>query len=87
MARPSPTIIASIETQDGSTWDIMQADAQYVVTYQGRPCGVRQHVNTLTTQGFKYQKLSYTHLGNAQAQVNRLNHKFNTDKFNVMEVA
>jgi hypothetical protein len=87
MARPAPTIIVSIETGEGSIWDILQADAQYVVTYQGKPCGVRQHVNTLTTQGFKYQKLSYTNLGNALAQVNRLNHKFNTDKFDVMEVA
>lgn len=87
MARPGPTIITSIETSDGTTWDILQADSQYVITYQGQPCGVRQHIHTMNTQGYKYQKLSYTNLGNAMAQVNRLNHKFNTDKFDVMEVS
>lgn len=86
MARPGPNIIKTHELGDGSTWDITQADAQYVVTYQGRPCGVRQHVQTMTTQGYKYQKLSYTNLGNALAQVKRLNHKFNTEDFDVMEV-
>lgn len=87
MSRPSPTIIASIETGDGSTWDITQANSQYVVTYLGRPCGVRQHIHTMNTQGFKYQKLSYTNLGNALAQVRRLNHKFKCEDFDVMEVS
>ena len=86
MARPSPNIIKTIELGDGSTWDITQADAQYIITYQGQPCGVRQHYNTLNTHGFRYQKLSYTNLGNALAQVKRLNHKFNTADFDVMEV-
>ena len=87
MARPGPNILKTIELGDGSTWDITHADSQYVITYQGKPCGVRQHINTLTIQGFKYQKLSYTNLGNALAQVKRLNHKFNTEDFDVMEVA
>jgi len=86
MSRPKPTIIKTVESGDGSTWDIIHSDSQYVITYQGRPCGVRQHVNTMTTQGFKYQKLSYTNLGNAIAQVRRLNHRFNCIDFDVMEV-
>lgn len=86
MARPKPQILKTVELGDGSTWDITQADSQYVVTYQGRPCGVRQHIHTLNNQGYKYQKLSYTNLGNALAQVRRLNHKFNCDDFDVMEV-
>ena len=40
----------------------------------------------MTIQGFKYQKLSYTNLGNAIAQVRRLNHKLQTNEFDVMEV-
>lgn len=86
MARPSPRILNQIELRDGTVWDITAADAQYVITYKDRPCGVRQHINTLNTQGYKYQKLSYTNLGNALAQVKRLNDKFNTLDFNVMEV-
>ena len=64
----------------------MHSDSQYVITYKDCPCGVRQHINTLTTQGYKYQKLSYTNLGNALAQVKRLNDKFKCEDFNVMEV-
>jgi hypothetical protein len=86
MSRPKPTIIKTVELGDGSTWDIIQSSAQYVITYQGQPCGVRQHANTMSTQGFRYQKLSYTNLGNAIAQVRRLNHKLQTDDFDVMEV-
>lgn len=86
MARPRPTILKTIESGDGTTWDITDADAQYVITYQGSPCGVRQHISTLTTQGFRYQKLSYTSLGSALAQVKRLNHKFDCKDFDVMEV-
>lgn len=86
MARPKPQILKTVELGDGSVWEITQANSQYVVTYQGQPCGVRQHVHTLTTHGFKYQKLSYTSLGSALAQVRRLNHKFNTLDFDVMEV-
>jgi len=87
MARPSPKIMLTAEVGDGSTWDIMQAESYYVVTYKDKPCGVRQHVNTMTTQGFKYQKLSYTNLGNAKAQVRRLNHKFGCEDFDVMQVS
>lgn len=86
MARPSPRILKTIELGDGSTWDITHSDSQYVVTYQGQPCGVRQHIHTMITQGYKYQKLSYTNLGNALAQVKRLNDKFNTEDFDVMQV-
>ena len=86
MARPAPKIIKSIQAQDGTTWDVTHADSQYVITYQGQPCGVRQHVHTLSTQGFKYQKLSYTGLGSARAQVKKLNDKFNTEDFDVMQV-
>ena len=87
MSRPKPQVIKSIQVGDGTVWDITVADAQYVITYQGQPCGVRQHVHTLTHQGFKYQKLSYTGLGQALAQVKRLNHRFKCEDFDVMEVA
>lgn len=86
MSRPKPNVILTATLGDGSTWDIIQADSQFVITYQGQPCGIRQHVQTMTTQGYKYQKLSYTNLGNALAQVRRLNHKFNCEDFDVMEV-
>ena len=86
MARPGPTILLTTELEDGSIWDILQATTNYVITYKDQPCSIRQHVHTINTQGFKYQKLSYTNLGNAIAQVRRLNHKLQTNEFDVMEV-
>jgi hypothetical protein len=86
MARPKPQILKQIELGDGSTWDVLQAEEQYTITYKGQPCGIRQHYQTLTHQGFKYQKLSYTNYGNALAQVRRLNHKFQCEDFAVKQV-
>jgi hypothetical protein len=86
MARPSPTITKTMQLPDGSIWDITSAESCYVITYRDQVCGIRQHVNTLSKQGFKYQKLSYTNLGNARAQVRRLNNKFHTEDFDVMQV-
>jgi hypothetical protein len=84
MARPSAPILTTIELDDGSTWDVLQADSFYVISYKNKPCGVRQH-KTMAL-GFKYMKLSYTNLGNARAQALRLNKKFNTTDFDVLQV-
>lgn len=86
MSRPQPTVIKSIQADDESTWDILQATTNYVITYQDQPCSIRQHINTLTNQGFKYQKLSYTNLGSVKAQVRRLNLRFNSEDFNYKQV-
>ena len=86
MARPKPKILLTVELNDESTWDITHSDHQYVITYKDQPCGVRQHIHTLTTNGFKYQKLSYTNHGNALAQARRLNNKFNTEDFAVKTI-
>jgi len=86
MSRPKPKITNTIELPDGSVWDITSAESCYVITYRDQVCGIRQHVNTLTKQGFKYQKLSYTNLGNALAQVRRLNTKFQCEDFDVKPV-
>jgi hypothetical protein len=86
MSRPKPEIIKTIESHCGITWDVTRSPSHFIITYQGQPCGVRQHLHTLKKHGFKYQKLSYTNLGNARAQVRRLNHKFRCEDFDVMEV-
>ena len=86
MARPQPIVIKSIQADDESTWDILQATTNYVITYKDQPCSIRQHVHTLNTQGFKYQKLSYTNLGSVIAQVRRLNLRFKCLDFNYKQV-
>jgi len=84
MSRPEPQIIHIAELDDGSTWDILQADSYFVITYLGQPCGIRQHKRLKS--GFKYMKLSYTNLGNAEAQCRKLNQRFKTNDFAVVEV-
>lgn len=71
---------------DGSTWDILQAESHYIITYKGRPVGIRVSSIMSMEQGFRYKKLSYTGLGSALAQVKRLNHRFKCQDFDVMEV-
>jgi hypothetical protein len=86
MARPEPTVIHSIELGDGSTWSILAADAFYAITYKQRPIGIRVHKASLTNNSLLYKKMTYTNLGNALAQVRKLNHKFKCDDFDVMEI-
>jgi len=83
MSRPQPTIIMSAELDDGSVWDILQATTSYIITYKDQACGIRQHNDLSSNPGFRYQKLSYNNLGNARAQVRRLNEKFNCTDFDV----
>lgn len=84
MARPEPQVLQTYYPEDGSIWDILQADSYFVITYKGRPCGIRQHKRLKV--GFKYSKLSYTNLGNAEAQCRKLNQRFMTTAFAVVEV-
>jgi hypothetical protein len=87
MARPKPNILLTIELGDGSTWDVMHSESHYIITYQGQPCGVRQHNVMHSDTAFRYQKLSYTNLGNAQAQARRLNNKLQTEDFDVRQIS
>lgn len=86
MARPKPEVLHSIEVGDGTTWEILKADAYYAITYDGQPIGIRITQGSMTNNGHLYKKLSYTNLGNAQAQVARLNHRFKTTGFSVMMI-
>jgi len=85
MARPEPEILKTYELECGTVWDVLYSDSLFIITYQGRPCGIRQHKRL--THGYKYSKLSYTNLGNAEAQCRKMNARFNTTDFAVLEVA
>lgn len=87
MARPKPNILHSVDLDDGATWDILQAEHQYMITYQGQVCGVRQHNFMHANSGYRYKKLSYPNHGNAVAQARRLNDMFNTTDFDIKQVS
>lgn len=86
MARPSAKILKTQEVGDGTTWEILEAEKYYAVTYLGNPIGIRITQHSMTANKHIYKKLTYTNLGNAELQVSRLNHRFKCNDFAVMEV-
>lgn len=86
MARPSPEVIKQQELGTGAVWQILAADAYFVITYKGEPINLRVLTYGVNGETVKYKKLTYTNLGNAQAQVRTLNHRFQCQDFDVVEV-
>jgi hypothetical protein len=86
MARPKPKVRLAQEVGDGSLWEVLQAEMYYVITYQGDPVNIRITQGSMTGNNHIYKKLTYTNLGSARLQVNRLNHRFKCSDFEVMEV-
>lgn len=85
MARPEPLVIQSVESKD-LTWEITQAEKLYIITYQGKPIGVRTLKFGLGKISKKYKKMSYQHLGNAKLTARRFNETFNCQDFAVLDV-
>jgi len=86
MARPGAEVLLTQEVGDGTTWEILKAEAYYAITYKNEPIGIRITRGSMTGNGHIYKKMTYTNLGNARAQVVRLNHRFKTDDFSVMVI-
>lgn len=87
MARPAPNIIRSTHDHLSNQWDILEGNSLYVIVYDNRPISIRQHIFSLNSNGFKYRKLSYTHLASANNQAKKLNKLFQTDLFSVKHIA
>ena len=85
MARPGAPIIAKIETDDGVTFELLLAEKNYIITYQGKPINMRRVIPSLDRNVLKYMKLSYANRGNCLARVKQLNEQFMTDKFGYIE--
>lgn len=86
MARPAPDVINEVTLGTGSTWQILRAEAYYVITYKGEPINLRVVGYSIDGPYYKYKKLTYTNLGNAQAQARTLNHRFKCQDFDVLAV-
>ena len=86
MARPKPTIILESVDRKYNSEQILDADAIYAVYYEGKPINLRT-LNTLVNYpGPKYKKVSFSNSGHAFKLADRLNKKFNTDKFSVVKL-
>ena len=79
--RPQPRIIAECQHANGEIWQILYSEYSYVITYQGKPIGIRSRVLGLGLERRKYKKMTYLNEGNAQNQVRSLNAVFNTQAF------
>ena len=85
MARPSAEILGQQQVGD-NIWQILKADAYFVITYKGDPINLRVVSYNLDGEQYKYKKLTYTNLGNALAQARLLNHRFHCEDFDVVAV-
>ena len=86
MARPEPTVLLEQQLMNDTTWQVLAAEAYYVITYKGQPINLRVILYTINGPAFKYKKLTYANLGNARAQARMLNHRFKCLDFDVVEV-
>jgi len=81
MARPSPTIIKTTVTDQGTAYDLLAAEDCYVIVYKREPINIRIQHASLGPQRRKYMKLSYTNEGSARRQVRKLNKLFDCEDF------
>mgnify|MGYP006298708373 CR=1 FL=1 len=86
MARPEPEIIHSQEQDSGDVWQILHAQATYVITYKNKPINIRVVCHGLGRMKYKYKRVSYTELGTVENQVRRYNKLFNCQDFDYIVV-
>lgn len=86
MARPKPTIILDQVDKSYNSEQILQADAIYAVYYENKPINLRTMNTLVNYPGPKYKKVSFSNSGHAFNLSDRLNKKFNTNKFSVVKL-
>jgi hypothetical protein len=86
MSRPQPRILLEQDDDRLNTWQILEGDQTFLITYQGQPVSIRVLTAGLGTDRKKYKRMSYTELGTCVGQVKRFNEKFNTTDFDYIRV-
>ena len=86
MARPKPNIILDQVDKSYNSEQILEADAIYAVYYENKPINLRTMNTLVNYPGPKYKKVSFSNSGHASNFSDRLNKKFNTNKFNVVKL-
>jgi hypothetical protein len=86
MSRPNPKVIKTqMIGRTHNRIEVYQADAFYVVTYQGRPINVCQY-NIYSGAGKKYPKNGSPNIAQTRRLADRLNRIFDTTDFTVTKV-
>lgn len=86
MARPKPDILLEVVDKNYNTEQILDADAIYAVYYDNKPINLRTMNTLVNYPGPKYKKVSFSNSGHAFNLADRLNKKFNTNKFAVVKL-
>lgn len=86
MSRPQPTVLLEHEDDNLSTWQVLEGEQTYLVTYKGQPVSIRVLKASLGEDKKSYKRMSYTELGTCLAQVRRYNKNFNTTDFSYIKV-
>ena len=86
MARPKPIIILDSVDKQYNSEQILDAVAIYAVYYENKPINLRTMNTLVNYPGPKYKKVSFSNSGHAFNLADRLNKKFNTDKFSVVKL-
>ena len=87
MSRPKPTIL--LEYIDQKTYmadQVLEAAAIYSVFYQGKPINLRSQHHLISTHTPKYLKTSFSNAGHAFNLCEKLNEKFKTNEFSVVQL-
>lgn len=86
MARPKPTILLEISDKSYNTEQVLDADAIWAVFYEGKPINLRTLNSLVNYPGPKYKKVSFSNSGHAFNLADRLNKKFQNNKFTVVKL-
>lgn len=87
MSRPKPTILLSyVDKNTYRAEEVLSADAIYAVFYQEKPINLRSLNSLVSYPGPKYKKVSFSNPGHAFNLADKLNKKFKTTDFSVVEL-
>tara|TARA_B100000809_G_C15083796_1_gene510641 strand:- start:914 stop:1216 length:303 start_codon:yes stop_codon:yes gene_type:complete len=86
MARPKPNIIIEYTDRNYNSEQILEADAIFAVFYENKPVNLRSLNALVNYPGPKYKKISFSNSGHAFSLADRLNKKFDTNKFTVVRL-
>lgn len=86
MSRPKPTVLLEHTDNDtGKCEQVLEANGIYVLCYNGKPVSIKRLNIFFDYPGPKYQKTMFPNPAHAQNLADRLNKRYDTDKFTVKE--
>lgn len=84
MSRPAPEIIMETTDDQGQLWQVIVSPSVYVVTYADKPVQLRV-ADPMWPGQYVYKKMGYSTQGSAARQARKLNERFDTDQFGILE--